>query len=65
MTSQISGPCCDSDIKPDQYKSLMKALLRQTHCVTCAVGISFVSIFPLLFSLTFFLIDVSCGKANY
>ena len=33
MTSQISGPCCDSDIKPDQYKSLMKALLRQTHCM--------------------------------
>ena len=23
MTSQISGPCCDSDIKPDQYKSLV------------------------------------------
>ena len=22
MTSQISGPCCNSDIKPDQYKSL-------------------------------------------
>ena len=21
MTSQISGPCCDSDIKPDQCKS--------------------------------------------
>ena len=23
MTSQISGPCCDSDIKPDQCKSLV------------------------------------------
>ena len=23
MTSQISGPCCDSDIKPDEYKSLV------------------------------------------
>ena len=23
MTSQSSGPCCDSDIKPDQYKSLV------------------------------------------
>ena len=23
MTSQISGPCSDSDIKPDQYKSLV------------------------------------------
>ena len=22
MTSQITGPCCDSDIEPDQYKSL-------------------------------------------
>ena len=21
MMSQISGPCCDSDIKPDQFKS--------------------------------------------
>ena len=20
MTSQISGPCCDSDIEPDQFK---------------------------------------------
>ena len=24
MTSQISGPCCDSDIKPDQYKSFVE-----------------------------------------
>ena len=23
MTSQISGPCCDSDISPDQCKSLV------------------------------------------
>ena len=23
MTSQISGPCCDSDIKPDHCKSLV------------------------------------------
>ena len=23
MTSQISGPCCDWDIKPDQCKSLV------------------------------------------
>ena len=23
MTSQISDPCCDSDIKPDQCKSLV------------------------------------------
>ena len=23
MTSQISGSYCDSDIKPDQYKSLV------------------------------------------
>ena len=23
MTSQISGSCCDSDIKPDQYKSVV------------------------------------------
>ena len=23
MTSQISGPWCDSDIKPDRYKSLV------------------------------------------
>ena len=23
MTSQISGPCRDSDIKPDQYKSFV------------------------------------------
>ena len=23
MTSQISGPCCDSDVKPDQDKSLV------------------------------------------
>ena len=23
MTSQISGPCCASDIKPDQYKSFV------------------------------------------
>ena len=23
MTSQISGHCCDLDIKPDQYKSLV------------------------------------------
>ena len=23
MTSQISGPCCDSDIKPDHCKSLL------------------------------------------
>ena len=23
MTSQISGPCCDSDVKLDQYKSLV------------------------------------------
>ena len=23
MTSQISGPYCDSDITPDQYKSLV------------------------------------------
>ena len=22
MTSQISGPCCDSDTEPDQYKVL-------------------------------------------
>ena len=28
MTSQISGPCCDSDIfKPDQYKSLVWATI--------------------------------------
>ena len=25
MTSQISGACCDSDIKPDQCKSLVWA----------------------------------------
>ena len=24
MTSQISGPCCDSDIEPDQYKSFVR-----------------------------------------
>ena len=23
MTSQIAGPCCDLDIKPDQNKSLV------------------------------------------
>ena len=23
MMSQISGPCCDSDIEPDQYKSFV------------------------------------------
>ena len=23
MKSRISGPCCDSDIKPDQYKNLV------------------------------------------
>ena len=23
MTSQISGPCCDSDIELDQYKSFV------------------------------------------
>ena len=23
MTSQISSPCCDSDIEPDQCKSFM------------------------------------------
>ena len=23
MTSQISGPCCDSDIEPDQHKSFV------------------------------------------
>ena len=23
MTSQISGPCCDSDIETDQYKSFV------------------------------------------
>ena len=23
MMSQISGPCCDSDTEPDQYKSFV------------------------------------------
>ena len=24
MTYQISGPCCDSDIEPDPYKSFIR-----------------------------------------
>ena len=28
MTSQISGPCCDPDIKPDQCKSLLMGKSR-------------------------------------
>ena len=23
MTSRIAGPCCDSDIEPDQFKSFV------------------------------------------
>ena len=30
MTSQISGPCCDSDIKPDQYIKI-KSLVWESH----------------------------------
>ena len=30
MTSQISGPYCDTDIEPDQYKSFVwKSYVRQ------------------------------------
>ena len=31
MTSQISGPYCDSDIKPDQYKSLVWESPGESH----------------------------------
>ena len=34
MTSQISGPCCDSDIESDQYKSFVgKSHVRQRFFV--------------------------------
>ena len=29
MTSQISGPCCDSDIEPDQYKSFVRGTQQE------------------------------------
>ena len=34
MTSQISGPCCDSDIEPGQYKSFVwESHVRQQNFV--------------------------------